>query len=210
MIVKLTGILSEVREQAVVIDRDGIGYEVLIPGYAVGELAASRGRQVVLHTLEFLEGNAANGNMVPRLVGFPSVEDRAFFSRFIEVKGIGPKKALKALAESVARVAAWIRDGEISLLAKLPGIGRRGAEIIVAELRGKIDSFALESSGGGAARVAEWTQAQRDALEVMLRWGDNRNDALRWLDRAAQLHPEISTANEWVTACYRIRAGTEG
>ena len=111
MIVKMTGIVSEVRDQSVVIERDGLGYEVLVPGCAVGELSAHRGREVVLHTLEFLEGNAAGGNMVPRLVGFLHGEDRTFFYRFIEVV---PMK------EHGAFVRAWIPAGVDAPNYKVP------------------------------------------------------------------------------------------
>ena len=209
MIAKITGILAEVSEQAVLIERDGLGYEVLIPAYAVGELSANRGSEVVLYTLEFLEGNASNGNLVPRLVGFLHTEDRAFFGRFIEVKGIGPRKALRALSEPVTRIAGWIGDREIDLLCTLPGIGKRGAEMIVAQLKGKIDDFAIGGAAAGVFAADKWTQAQRDALEIMLTWGDGRNEALRWLERAAQLHPDIKAADQWVRACYKIKAGSD-
>ncbi len=210
MITKLTGIVTEVQDQSVVLEREGIGYEVLVPGYAVGELAAHRGREVVFHTLEFLEGNSANGNLVPRLVGFLHPEDKAFFSRFIGVKGIGPRKALRALSEPIAKVANWINDRELRLLATLPGIGRRGAEMIVAELKGKVDEFASGTASVSAGTTEGCAQPRQDALEVMLAWGDGRNDAVRWLERAAQLHPDLSSADEWVRSCYRIKAGAEG
>ncbi len=209
MIAKISGILTEVHDQSVVIERDGLGYEVLVAGYAVGELSAHGGCEVVLYTLEFLEGNASNGNLVPRLVGFLHQQDKAFFSRFIEVKGIGPRKALRALSEPVSKIAGWISNRELQLLSTLPGIGKRGAEMIVAELKGKIDEFAVGGGGVAAAGTQQWSQAQRDALEIMLAWGDGRNDAIRWLERAAQLQPEITTADEWVKTCYRIKAGTE-
>ena len=209
MIAKLTGILTQVRDRSVIVELNGLGYEVLIPGYAVGELGAHRGCEVVLHTLEFLEGNASNGNLVPRLVGFLHAEDKLFFSRFIGVKGIGPRKALKALSEPVARIANWIKDRDLKLISTMPGIGRRGAEMIVAELKGKIDEFAVTPAGALAEATHGWSQAQRDALEVMVAWGDARNDAMRWLQRAAQLHPDIPSADEWVTACYRIKVGGE-
>src|SRR3989304_1432793 len=97
MIVRLTGILSDICETHVVLDRDGVGYQVLVCGYAYAELNSQRGQKVTLHTMEYLEGSAAGGNMIPRLVGFLHPEDRAFFERFITVKNIGVRKALKAL-----------------------------------------------------------------------------------------------------------------
>jgi len=209
MIARLNGILSEVSETCAVLDHDGIGYEVLVCGYAVGELTARRGETVTLHTMQYLEGTTTGGHMIPRLVGFLHPEDRAFFERFITVKGIGVRKALKAMVVPMGKLAAAIEAGDVKTLSKLPGIGARAADQIVAELRGKVEAFAL--GGGGepspAAAVA-WTDAQKDALEVMIALGERRADAERWLERAMQLHPDTATADEWVRLAYRIRSGT--
>lgn len=209
MIVRITGTVIEVGDDAVVLDREGIAREVLTPHYAVGELAACRGRQVTLHTLEFLEGNVATGgHLTPRLLGFLRVEERDFFKRFVSVKGIGFRKALKALAEPVGRIAAWIEQGDRKGIARLPGIGARAADLIVAELKGKMKDLAL---GGEAPAepMAGWKAAQRDALEIMLALGDPRNDVVRWLERAAQLHPQIESPDDWVRAAYKIKTGVE-
>lgn len=208
MIVRITGKLIEVNEDSVVLDRDGLAYEVLIPSYAVVELAGFRGRQVTFFTREFFEGNQASGHLIPRLLGFVSEEDKLFFSRFVSVKGIGPRKALKALAEPVARIASWIETGDVKSLARLPGIGKRAAELIVASLKGKMSDLAV---GGGlqAAEAVELTRAQMDAREVLVAWGDTRADVDRWLQKCAQTHPETGTADEWVRLAYRVKGGLE-
>ena len=208
MIVRLTGTVLEVDTDAAVIERDGLGREVLIPHYALGELTACAGRQVTLHTLEFYEGNQASGHLTPRLLGFPCVEDRDFFKKFIGVKGIGPRKALKALAEPVVRIASWIEQGDKKALARLPGIGKRAAELIVAELKGKMDAWIVGVPVEGAPH-ADWTDAQRDALEILVAWGDSHNEAERWLARAVQAQPDIEAADEWVRAAYKVKAGAE-
>ncbi|MCB9850031.1 MAG: hypothetical protein H6817_04935 [Phycisphaerales bacterium] len=209
MIVRLTGTLLEVVDDSVVVERDGVAREVLVPGYAVGELAASRGREITLHTLEFIEAAPTGGNLTPRFVGFLHADDRLFFKRFISVKGIGARKALKALAEPMRRIAGWIQAGDTKSLATLPGIGKRAAEIIVAELKGKVADWA---TGGDSQPVetATFTSGQRDALEVLLALGEARADAERWLERAAQLHPDLGEPEQWVKATYRIKTGVEG
>jgi len=207
VIVRLTGNLVDVGNDAVVVERDGIAREVLIPRYCLGELAACRGRPVTLHTVEFLEGNPAVGHLVPRLLGFLHVPDREFFKRFISVKGIGPRKALKALTEPVVRIAAWIEQADRKGLATLPGIGARAADLIIAELRGKMGEWAL--GGEEAAAADAWTDAQRAALEVMIALGDPRADAQRWLGRAVQLHPEVNSPDDWVRAAYKVKTGVE-
>lgn len=209
MIVRLTGTLAEVGEESIVLERDGVAREVLVPRYAIGELAAHRGQVVTVHTTEFFEGNHASGHLVPRLLGFLHVEDRLFFSRFVGVKGIGPRKALKALAQPVRQIATWIESGDVKALARLPGIGARAAELIVASLKGKMDDLALPATTA-ATEAVTLSQAQRDALEVLVAWGDGRAEADRWLQRAIQLHPSLASPDEWVRAAYRVKAGIEG
>lgn len=209
MIVRITGTLTDVGEESIVVEHDGLAREVLIPRYAVGELAAHRGKTVTLHTMELLEESHASGHLVPRLLGFLHLEDRVFFTRFVGVKGIGPRKALKALSEPVRRIATWIESGEAKALSRLPGIGARGAELIVATLKGKLRDLAFPSSAE-SAEVVKLSQAQRDALEVLVAWGDGRGEAERWLQRATQLHPGLGSADEWVRAAYRVKGGMEG
>lgn len=209
MIVRLTGTLLEVNEDSVVVEREGVAREVLVPGFSIGELAAHRGKVVTLHTIEMLEGNANAGHLVPRLLGFLHAEDKLFFSRFVSVKGIGPRKALKALTEPVRRIATWIEGGETSSLGKLPGIGKRAAELIVASLKGRMDDLALPGETEAISEAVELSRAQRDALEVLVAWGDPRAEALRWLERAGQLHPELDSPDEWVRVAYRVKGGVE-
>ncbi|HVP11459.1 MAG TPA: Holliday junction branch migration protein RuvA [Phycisphaerae bacterium] len=209
MIVRISGRLSEIGEDSAILDRDGIAYEVLVPSCALAELAAYRGDAVTLHTLEYLEGNAAGGNMTPRMIGFLHPEDRAFFKQFITVKGIGVRKGLRALAEPVARIAAHIEAGDAAALARLPGIGRRMSEQIVAELRGKVTAHAYAAEDVPSATKKELNNDQRDAIEILVAWGDSRSDAERWIARAAQLHADLESPEAWVRAAYRIKGGAE-
>lgn len=210
MIVRITGTILDVTEESVVIDRDGLGYEVLIPGHALGNLTAMKGQVVTLYTLEYYEGAAVGGNLIPRLIGFVHPEDRAFFQLFITVKGIGSRKALRALDQPASRIAAAIEAGDARALTQLPGIGKRAADQIIAELRGKLDAFSLAAAAERPVGKVEWSSGQRDALEVLVAWGERRADAEQWLQRAAQLHPDITQPDEWIRVAYRIKAGSEG
>jgi Holliday junction DNA helicase RuvA len=212
MIVRMTGIVSEVHDDYAVIERDGLGYEVLVCGYALGELAACLGREVTLHTMEYYEGSSAGGNLVPRVVGFLHPEDRAFFARFITVKGMGVRRAIKALAEPIGRVAAAIESADAAALGRLPGVGKRVASQIIAELKGKVAEYAFvapDREQPAREPGASWTDEQRDALEVLCALGERRPDAQRWIERARQLYPETNTSDEWVRLAYRIRSTSE-
>lgn len=209
MIVKVRGELSEVGETSAVIDRDGLAYEVLVPSYAVRELTASRGREITLHTLEHWESGAPGGNITPLMIGFLHPEDRAFFRQFITVKGLGIRKGLRALAAPVARIAADIEAGDVVALTRLPGIGRRMAQQIVAELHGKVARHAYVDEDVPSAAKGEFGGDQRDAIEILVAWGDSRQDAERWIARVAQLHADTATPEDWVRAAYRIKSGVE-
>jgi Holliday junction DNA helicase RuvA len=207
MISHVTGMLKEVTEETVVIERGGLGITVAIPKYVFGELAAKRNREVTLHTLLFIEGNQGGGHMEPHLVGFVNADDKRFFKRFISVKNIGWRKALKALAEPVGQIARYIETADIAALKRLPGIGPRAAEVIVAELKGKVADLALSISGEPGVVIADWSHAQQDAISVMVALGDPRGDAERWLEKAAAEVKDAATAEDWVRAAYRVKSG---
>lgn len=214
MIAKVTGLLAEVGEDRVLVDRDGLGYEVLVPAYLAAQLADRVSQPVTLHTMDYLEGSATSGNLIPRLAGFASVAEKAAFQQLLGVKGFGVRKALKALAVPIGQVAAAIEQGDTISLSRLPGIGKRTAEQIVATLRGKLAAIAYEDkilarfSGAGAGRTqAALNQPQLDALQVMIAWGDRHQDAENLLRRAAEVYKELKSPEEWVRAAYKIKAG---
>lgn len=204
MIVRLSGIVVEVEEDAAIIDHGGIGYEVMICGHTAGELGEEVGRTVVLHTLQYLEGSAAGGNMTPRLVGFLRVEDKAFFEKFITVKGMGVRKAVKALVDPVSSVAVAIETGDSKYLTGLPGIGKRAADQIIAELKGKVTDFAVGAPERleAAAKVG-WSREQEDALGVLIQLGERPVDAERWMAKARELAPQTQGVDQWLQAAYR-------
>lgn len=213
MIVRITGIVLEAREDSCVLDRDGIGYEILLSGFTAGELLSAKGQEVTLLTLEYYEGSSAGGNLIPRMIGFLREEERAFFGQFIKVKGMGMRRVIKALDMPVGRIAAAIEAGDANTLAKLPGVGKRVAQQIIAELKGKVGEFALGSTTEGEAAapaVETWTTEMRDALQVLVALGERHADAQRWLERARQLHPKTAGCDEWIRIAYQVRSTAAG
>jgi Holliday junction DNA helicase RuvA len=180
----------------------GLTYEVLLPAYASARLGGEIGRTVTLHTIHYLEGSSQGGNMTPRLAGFLTVDDRAFFDLFTSVKNIGPRKALRAMAIATSQIAAAIADRDVKLLQSLPEVGKRTAETIVAELHGKVDRFLSapatttreDGSVVPAPAVASppATSPQREALEVLVQLGENRSAALVWIDEVTRRDPSLT------------------
>ena len=129
-------------------------------------------------------------------------------SEFISVKGLGIRKGLRALSIPIADVAGAVEAGDEKMLMTLSGIGRKMAQQIVAELKGKLQGFAF---GAAAARPAQTRLKpfQIEALEVLVAWGEKRNEAIELIEQASQKHPEIHTAEELVPIVYRLKQGAE-
>src|SRR3954447_15499390 len=171
MIASLTGTLKHVDEDRVQLEVGPILYEVLVPAVDLNYLEAAIGEEMTFHTLLYLQGDANGGNLEPRLLGFSRPGDKKFFEKFITVKGIGPKKALKALALPVGEIAQAIESKDARFLIELPEIGKRTAEQIIAELAGKVKDFAspvAASRAGGSPSAFRHSAAEEDAIQALI------------------------------------------
>src|SRR6185436_16500122 len=172
MIASVTGELTHVDDDRLHLRIGAIVYELLVPAADINILQAGVGEEMTFHTLMYLQGDASGGNIEPRLIGFLRREDKKFFEKFITVKGIGPKKALKALALPVGEIAQAIESKDARFLCELPEIGKRTAEQIIAELSGKVEAFATPvvtggtsmGAGGGGAAIMRRTPVEEDAI----------------------------------------------
>jgi len=206
MIARITGRLVDVSDAGVaIVERDGVAYEVFVPAASQPELAARCGQELTLFTVLYLEGNLAAGNLVPRLLGFVSAVDRAFFHEFTKVRGISQRRGMRAMSLPTAQLATAIEHGDERLLATLPEIGKKTAAQIVADLRGKLAAFVTGAGGGAAPGLSDLTDAQRVALEILVQWGDRRHDAQRWITAAVDEEPGLHDPEEIVRAAYRVK-----
>ena len=209
MISSLTGTLAHVDEDRIHLRVGPMVYEALIPASDVPHLLTAVGQEMTFHTILYIEGDASGGNLEPRLLAFLRKDDKRFFEKFITVKGIGPKKALKALIHPASEIARAIEEKDARFLIGLPQIGKRMAEQIVAELAGKVKQFA--ASYDPAAAVAASTATARrpaieeDAIAALLALGERRHDAEALLERARAVVTEPKTSNEWVREMLRLR-----
>ena len=98
MITVIKGTLSQVGEDRVCVDVNGLGYDVFIPKVFLRPFAAKLDQPVTLFTYHYLEGAPGGGNLGPMLVGFPTEFDREFFGKLTTVKNLGVRKMLRAMA----------------------------------------------------------------------------------------------------------------
>ena len=205
MIARVTGRLEAVCDTSALIDVGaGLWYEVLAAAFDIERLTRRIGQEVVLHTIHYVEGNPSHGVQTPRLVGFLSETDRDFFRVFTTVKGIGVRKALRALVRPVGEVAAAIGAKDARFLVAMPEIGKRTAEQIIAELHGKVERFA-----GAATMAAERAlpQAAAEAVSVLVQLGERRGDAVVLVERVIAVAPELDTPEKIIQQAYKLKTG---
>ena len=209
MISALTGELRRVEEDRLHLQVGPLLVEMLVPASDVPLLQDAVGQEMTFHTILYFEGDAGGGGMEPRLVGFLRAEDKRFFEKFITVKGIGPKKALKALVSPAGEVAQAIESKDTRYLVGLPQIGKRMAELIVAELAGKVSEFAVAAVGGKMNAAAVGAHArpaiEEDAISTLMALGERRLDAEHLLERARQSNGNLKTTEALVREMLRMR-----
>ena len=208
MIARIEGKLISLDSDCCLVQVGPVGYEVMLPSYCVSVLSGQVGSDVTLCTMEYYEGSLGGGNLIPRMVGFLSAGERDFFTTYTSVKGMGIKKGLRSLSIPIATIASAIENGDDKTLMSLPAIGRRMAQQIIAELRGKLQSFAAGAEAAGPAATA-FKPFQIEALEILIAWGEKRAEALELIEFACRKHPDIRTAEDLVPLVYRLKHGVE-
>ncbi len=208
MIAQIEGKLVSLGTDKCLVQVGPVCYEVMLPGYAVSALSGKIGTDVVLCTMEYYEGTPGGGNLIPRLVGFLTQGEKSFFMHYTSVKGMGIKKGLKSLTIPIARIADAIEAGDEKMLQSLPAVGKRFAQLIIAELQGKLGEFAFAATPAGKSS-AGFSSFQTEALEILIAWGEKRHEAMELIELTCQKHPEIKTAEELVPLVYRVKQGIE-
>jgi holliday junction DNA helicase RuvA len=164
MIGKLSGTLLEKNPPQVLVDCQGVGYEVDVPMSTFYNLPAL-GDKVALLTHFVVREDAQI------LFGFASAEERAAFRQLIKISGVGPRTALSVLSGmSVADIAHAVTTQDAGRLVKVPGIGKKTAERLLLELKGKFGADI-----GAAASVA--SDAQTDILQALVALGYSDKEA---------------------------------
>lgn len=169
MIGKLTGTLLEKSPPQVLVDCHGVGYEVDVPMSTFYNLPAV-GETVSLLTHFVVREDAQ------LLFGFGSVEERNAFRQLLKISGVGARTALSILSGlSVADLAQAVTAQEAGRLVKVPGIGKKTAERLLLELKGKLGAELPVVPGSGGLQ----NEAQLDILQALV--------ALGYSDKEAQL-----------------------
>lgn len=166
MIARLRGVLIEKHAPEIVVDVNGLGYEVLVPMTTLYNLPAL-GEEVSLYTQFIVREDAQ------LLFGFSDTRSRQLFRDLIKVNGVGPKLALTVMSGIDSDdFVRCVQDGDTAALVRLPGVGKKTAERLIMEMKDRLESWApaagAASPSANAAPSASAVLAEAEAALIAL------------------------------------------
>ena len=194
MLESIQGRLASKEPGRVVVEAGGLGYLVHVPVSDHDALpAAGHDVRLLLH-LEVRED-------LWRLFGFARADDREAFRRLLTVKGVGPTTAMTILSGiGVADLGAAVAAGDVATLTRVKGVGRKTADLIVAELK---DDARKGRLGASLPRGAPGAAVADDAVRALVALGMDAAEARQRLDRSSSSLPQGAGVAERVRAALR-------
>jgi holliday junction DNA helicase RuvA len=198
MITFLHGKLVEALPTQVIVEVNGIGYEVLIPLSSFDKLPPPGGEVKLLTQLIVREDAHI-------LYGFMTATERDLFRLLINsVSGIGPKTALNILSGvSVTAFRGAVANSDVKSLSQISGVGKKTAERIVVELRDKIGSAGALEAASAKHALSSDDQKTNDATLALMALGFKQNDAHDAVRAAQAMLGAAATVEQLVRACLK-------
>ena len=189
MIGRITGILLEKRAPELLVDVNGVGYEVLVSLTTFFDLPDA-GAATTLHTHFVVREDAQ------QLYGFGSLHERELFRSLIKVNGVGPKMALTILSGmNPADFIRCVRHDDVAALVKLPGVGKKTAERLLVEMRDRVADLSGDGGDNAPAAIASGvTDSVAEAESALVSLGYKPAEATKMVAHANQDDPPADTS----------------
>ncbi len=160
MIASLKGTVLTKRPEGVIVDVNGVGYQLSVPLCSLTDIPEP-GETVFMHTYTHVREDAL------QLFGFLNEQDREVFTTLIGISGIGPKLGLAILSGMPAdRFVETVQNEDVTMLTTIPGLGKKTASRLILELKGKLPS--LDPGEASSSRVS---QEEIDAISALVNLG---------------------------------------
>ena len=205
MIARLRGVVREQKDSQILLDVNGVCYEVFMPSSILSNLPDRLGPSNEVEVVTFHYQTLEVGRGIPVLIGFLNEIEREFFERFISVSGVGPKAAIKALTLPIPVIARAIDEGDLPLLKSLPGIGEQRGREIIAKLQGKVGKFGLIQTREQVphAATAAQTALEEEAVAILVQLEYKKSEAKQMVQAAFERNPKVGTAEGLLNEVYR-------
>lgn len=176
MIALLHGVVEAVDTAALLLNVQGVGYEVRMPSAALSTMHI--GQEVTVYTSLAISQDAVT------LYGFSSMAEKRMFTQLQKVSGIGPKVALSILGTlGTEQLAQAVSQADAAALAKAPGLGKKGAQKIILELKGSFDFTQLEDT---SSSVQHRDAGFEQVVEGLMSLGWRQHDAYRSVEEVCK------------------------
>lgn len=193
----VSGTLAEKKPTEAIIEAGGVGYRLLIPASSYDKLPAT-GQPATLQTTFIVREDSQT------LYGFATAAEKTAFETLTGVSGVGPKLALAALS---AMTPGELRDtvvaGDVAMLTRIPGVGKKVAELLVVKLRDRFAAVDGLDGGGVLGGDGAVGQARADARAGLEALGLARAEAERRLRKALKAHPGTQSAEDLIRLALR-------
>jgi len=177
MIGRLRGILAEKQPPILLLDVNGVGYEVHAPMSTFYQLPEI-GIETTLHTHLIVREDAQ------QLCGFATVDERRLFRSLIKVNGVGAKLALAILSGiASADFVRCVQEGDSAALTRLPGVGKKTAERLVVEMRDRLDDWEPAPSLPNTPAKPGKIDPEREAVAALIALGYKPQEASRLVSK---------------------------
>lgn len=184
MFAYIKGHLAFASPTYVIVEASGVGYKILIPASAFGQLPQLQSA-CLLHT-SFVVREASQ-----TLYGFQTAQDRDFFEALLNVTGIGPKIALSLVGHMPTHeLQKAISQGDIPILCRVPGIGKKGAERLIIEMRDKVQVMHDPKEFSVNTHADLRAQKLSDAMSALINLGYNQQAAANAIKISLKDHSE--------------------
>lgn len=175
MIASLNGTVLTKRPEGVIVDVNGVGYQLSVPLCSLTDIPEP-GETVFMHTYTHVREDAL------QLFGFLNEKDREVFTTLIGISGIGPKLGLAILSGMPAeRFVEAIQNEDVTMLATIPGLGKKTASRLILELKGKLPSL-----DPGKASSSQVSQEESDAISALVNLGYKKQFSENAVEAAAR------------------------
>ena len=196
MIGYLEGSILHFESDGILLLAGHIGYEIFLNPQVLERIRSQNSHNDIIAL--YIYYHQTERQPKPVLIGFQSLEDKAFFQEFITVDAIGPMKAVKAMGRPISDIALAIEKKDTTFLAGLNGIGKRTAEKIIATLNGKVERFISIAEDQDSGRTPHMTDEMRDIRQqvedvLVEQLGHSHASAKRMMEEAFERNRTIST-----------------
>ena len=202
MIASLRGTVEATISEGVILNVNGVGYEVFLPpvvAQAIQDQAAGDPIELKIAAL------ATRDAPLPVLYGFLHEEEKQFWQLLRSVPRVGPKGAARAMVLPINRIATAIKEGNRNLIDNLPGVSADGADKIITALRKKVEPFAslADAEVSSGSTVDSRDELLSVSIALLVQMGIRRSEASEAVRRLLESEPGLDSVEDVVTEYFR-------